>query len=68
LHLPIFVKIFQNQKLKIPSKLDFKLEFTDFDKNFFAMNSKYGNIFIVFFKDFYITYSLKSFLKDYVLN
>jgi hypothetical protein len=29
---------------------------------------KYGNLFMVFFKDFYITYSLKSFLKGHVLN
>jgi hypothetical protein len=27
---------------------------------FFAMSSKYENLFMVFFKDFYITYSLKS--------
>jgi hypothetical protein len=32
------------------------------------MNSKYGNVFMEFFKDFYIAYSLKSFLKDHVLN
>jgi hypothetical protein len=32
------------------------------------MSSKYGNLFMVFFEDFYITYSLKSFLKGHVLN
>jgi hypothetical protein len=36
----------------IPSKFDFRLEFTDFDKIFVAMSSKYGNIFMVFFKGF----------------
>jgi hypothetical protein len=44
------------------------LGFSDFDKIIFAMSSKYGNLFIVIFKDFYITYSLKSFLKGHVLN
>jgi hypothetical protein len=32
------------------------------------MSSKYGNLFLVFFRDFNITYSLKLFLKDHVLN
>jgi hypothetical protein len=34
LHSPIFINIFLNQKLKIPSKFDFRLEFSDFDKIF----------------------------------
>jgi hypothetical protein len=38
--------------LKIPSKFDFRLGFSDFDKVFFAMSSKYGNLFMVFFIDF----------------
>jgi hypothetical protein len=54
--------------MKIPSKFDFRLGFSDFDKSFFAMSSKYGNLNMVFFEDFYITYSLKSFLKNHVLN
>jgi hypothetical protein len=32
------------------------------------MSSKYGNLFMVFFKDYCITYSLKSLLKGHVLN
>jgi hypothetical protein len=32
------------------------------------MSSKYENLIMVLFKDFYITYSLKSFLKDHDLN
>jgi hypothetical protein len=44
------------------------LGLSDFHKIFFAMSSKYGNVFMVFFIDFYITYSLKSFLKGHVLN
>jgi hypothetical protein len=59
---------FKYQKLKIPSKFDFRLGFSDFKKIFFAMSSKYGNLFMVFFKDFYNTYSLKSFLKGHVLT
>jgi hypothetical protein len=35
---------------------------------FFAMSSKYRNFFMVFLKDFYITYLMKLFLKDHVLN
>jgi hypothetical protein len=35
---------------------------------FFAMSLKYGNLFMVIFIDFYITYSLKSFLKGHVLK
>jgi hypothetical protein len=31
--------------------------------DFFAMNLKYKNLFTFFLKDFYITYSLKSFFK-----
>jgi hypothetical protein len=53
LHSPIFITTFGNQKLKTPSEFDFRLEFTDFDKIFFAMKSKYGYLLIVFFKDFY---------------
>jgi hypothetical protein len=64
----IFINILWNQKLKIPSTFDFWLEFSDFNKIFFAMSSKYGNLFMVFFYDFYITYLLKSFLKGHVLN
>jgi hypothetical protein len=41
-----------NQRLKIPSKFDFRLEFSDFDKISFAMNSKYGDVFMVIFNDF----------------
>jgi hypothetical protein len=36
--------------------------------NIFCMDSKYGVLFMVFLKDFYIAYSLKSFLKDHILN
>jgi hypothetical protein len=54
--------------MKITSKFDSTLGFSDFDKIFFAMSSKYENLYMVFFEDFYITYSLKSFLKDHVLN
>jgi hypothetical protein len=39
--------------LKIPSKFDFRLGFSDFDKIFFAMSLKYGNLFMVFFKEFF---------------
>jgi hypothetical protein len=35
--------------LKIPSKFDFRLGFSDFSKIFFAMCSKYGNLLIVIF-------------------
>jgi hypothetical protein len=35
--------------LKISSKFDFRLEFSDFNKFFFALSSKYGNLFMVFF-------------------
>jgi hypothetical protein len=44
------------------------LGFHDFNKIFFVMSSKYGNVFMMGFKDFCITYSLKSFLKGHVLN
>jgi hypothetical protein len=40
---------FLNQKLKIPSKFDFRLEFGDFNKISFAMSSKYENLPMVFF-------------------
>jgi hypothetical protein len=49
LYSPIFINIFLNQKLKSPSKFDFRLGFIDFDKIFFAMSAKYGNIIMVFF-------------------
>jgi hypothetical protein len=32
------------------------------------MSSKYGNLFMMFFKDLYIAHLLKSFLKGHVLN
>jgi hypothetical protein len=59
---------FETKNLKIPFKLFFRLGFSDFNKFFFAMNSKDGNVFMAFFKDFNITYSLKSFLKGHFLN
>jgi hypothetical protein len=54
-------------KPKIENSFYFKLEFSDFSKTFFAMSSKYGNVCMMYFKDFYITHSFKSFLKDHVL-
>jgi hypothetical protein len=45
--------------LKTPSKFDFRLGFSDFDKVFFAMSSKYGTVFMVFFFR-YISFTLKS--------
>jgi hypothetical protein len=48
--------------VKFSSKFSFRLGFSDFNKIFFAMSSKYGNVFMLFLKDFYINYSLKSFL------
>jgi hypothetical protein len=60
--------IFIEKKIENSSKFYFKLEFSNFHKIFFAMNSKYGYLFMVFSKDFYITYSLKSFLKGHVWN
>jgi hypothetical protein len=68
LHSLVFINIFLNQNLEIPSKFDFRLGFIDFDKIYFAMNSKYGFLFMVFIKDFYITYSLKFFLNGHILN
>jgi hypothetical protein len=38
---------FETKKLKSLPKLCFKLEFSDFNKTFFAMSSKYGNVFMV---------------------
>jgi hypothetical protein len=52
--------------LKILHKFDIRLKFSDINKIVFVMNSKYGNSNMAFFKDFYVTYSLKSFLKGYV--
>jgi hypothetical protein len=43
---------FETKKLKIPSKFDFRFGFSDFDKIFFAMSSKYGKLFMVFFLRF----------------
>jgi hypothetical protein len=54
--------------LKIPSKFDFRLGFSDFNKTFLLW-VQYMEIYLwCFFEDFYITYSLKSFLKGHVLN
>jgi hypothetical protein len=65
---PIIINKFWNQKLKIPSKFDFRLNIIDFYKSFFAMNLKYKNLFMVIFEDFYIAYLLKSFFNGYILK
>jgi hypothetical protein len=59
LYSPIFVKKIWNQKLKILSKCNIRLNIIDYNKIFFIMSSKYGNLLMVFFKDFYIAYSMK---------
>jgi hypothetical protein len=53
--------------MEILTKLDFKLNISDFNKDSFVMNSNYGNLFMVFSEDSYFTYSLKSFLKSHVM-
>jgi hypothetical protein len=64
LHSPIFINKSWNQKLKIQSKLIFRLNTSDIYMNYFIMSLKYKNLFIlVFFTDFYIAYLLKSFLR-----
>jgi hypothetical protein len=68
LHSPILINRFLNQKMEILTKLDFKLNISDFNKDSFVMNSNYGNLFMVFSEDSYFTYSLKSFLKSHVMN
>jgi hypothetical protein len=47
--------------LKIPYKFDFRLEFSDFEKIYFAITSEYGYLFMVFLIYFYNDYSLKLF-------
>jgi hypothetical protein len=49
-------------------KFGFRLNVGDIYKTIFAMSLKHENIFMVFFTNFYIAYSLKSFLKGHVLN
>jgi hypothetical protein len=64
----IFINEFWNQKLKIPSKFNFRLNFSDFYRNSFAMSLKFKILFMVFFTDFHIVYLVKSFFKGHVLN
>jgi hypothetical protein len=51
-----------------PEKFDFKSNISDSYKNFFAMNSKYKKIIMVFLTDFYTNYILEMVLRDHVLN
>jgi hypothetical protein len=47
---------FETKKLEIPSKFDFRLRFSDFDKMFLVMNSKYGNLNMDFLKILYYSF------------
>jgi hypothetical protein len=49
-----YLLIFFETKNKIPSKFDFRFEFSDFNKIFFALCSKYGNLFMAFIKKYII--------------
>jgi hypothetical protein len=66
MHSPIFIDKFWNQKLKIPSKFGFRLEFSDFNKIFFVMSSKYGNLFMVsFWRFLYYLFTKVIFEESY---
>jgi hypothetical protein len=63
-----FNNIFLKQKLKISYKFDFRLGLIDFEKIYFAINSKYGYLLIVVLRALYSNYSLKLLFKGHVAN